>query len=77
MYGNPGAVSWGPNRIDVFFPSQNNSMNHKWWNGNAWSGGENLGGALSSGVGVSSWKAGRLDCFVEGTNSAMYHKWYQ
>jgi hypothetical protein len=51
-------------------------MMHKWWDGAAWSGEEDLGGVLSSGVGVSSWAAGRLDCFVEGTDSAMYHKWY-
>jgi hypothetical protein len=41
-----------------------------------WSGWENLGGVLSSGIGVSSWSANRLDCFVRGTNNAMYHKWW-
>ncbi|MOA64643.1 hypothetical protein D3C78_1907650 [compost metagenome] len=50
-------------------------MMHKWWNGQ-WSGVEDLGGVLSSGVGVSSWAANRLDCFVMGTNSQLYHKWY-
>ncbi|OMP76399.1 hypothetical protein [[Flexibacter] sp. ATCC 35208] len=70
------AVSWGPNRIDVFYPGQTYNMMHKWWDGHNWSGDENLGGVLSSDVGVSSWAAGRLDCFVEGTDSQMYHKWY-
>ncbi len=41
-----------------------------------WSGWENLGGILSSGIGVSSWAANRLDCFVRGTDNAMYHKWW-
>jgi len=26
----PAAVSWGPNRIDVFSRSQNNSLIHMW-----------------------------------------------
>jgi hypothetical protein len=51
-------------------------MWHRWWDGNAWSGEEDLGGILTSGVGVSSWAQGRLDCFVEGTDSAMWHKWF-
>jgi len=41
-----------------------------------WSGWEDLGGILSSGIGVSSWAANRLDCFVRGTDNAMWHKWW-
>ena len=28
---NPGVVSWGPNRIDVFVRGMDNAMWHKWW----------------------------------------------
>jgi len=76
MSGAPAAESWGPNRIDVFYSGQTFHMMHRWWDGHAWSGEEDLGGVLSSAVGVSSWAANRLDCFVEGTDSAMYHKWF-
>jgi peptidoglycan hydrolase-like protein with peptidoglycan-binding domain len=41
-----------------------------------WLGWEKLGGALTSGIGVSSWAANRLDCFVRGTDNAMWHKWW-
>ena len=51
-------------------------MWHKWWDGTRWSGEEDLGGVLGSGVGVSSWAPKRLDTFVMGTDSHMYHKWY-
>jgi hypothetical protein len=51
-------------------------MLHRSWDGLNWSGEEDLGGLLSSGVGASSWGEGRLDCFVEGTESALWHKWY-
>jgi hypothetical protein len=42
----------------------------------SWLGWEDLGGVLTSGVGVSSWAANRLDCFVKGTDNAMWHKWW-
>jgi len=41
-----------------------------------WSGWEDLGGVITSGVGVSSWAANRLDTFVKGTDNQMYHKWW-
>ncbi len=44
--------------------------------GKKWYGWENLGGILTSGIGVSSWAANRLDCFVRGTDNRMYHKWW-
>jgi len=31
IVGAPGAVSWGPNRIDCFAAGTNNHMFHKWW----------------------------------------------
>jgi hypothetical protein len=49
---------------------------HRWWDGTQWSAEEDLGGKLSSGVGVSSSGKDRLDCFVQGTDSAMHRKWY-
>lgn len=27
----PAAVSWGPNRIDVFVKGTDNALWHKWW----------------------------------------------
>jgi|SRR3954447_19368352 len=35
----PAAVSWGPNRIDLFYqgrPWQTGSLWHKWWDGIRW-----------------------------------------
>ncbi|MDD2481991.1 MAG: hypothetical protein PHF82_07680, partial [Lutispora sp.] len=44
MTSAPAAVSWGPNRIDVFGRGQNQSLWHKYWNGARWSDWEDLGG---------------------------------
>ena len=32
----PAAVSWGPNRLDIFGLGVNNEMLHKWWDGTDW-----------------------------------------
>jgi hypothetical protein len=44
------------------------------WDGTRWSGWESLGGALTSGPGVSSSGAGRLDVFVLGPGSALFRR---
>ena len=72
----PAAVSWGPNRIDTFARGGNGHMWHKWWDGSAWSGWEDLGGDLTSHVAVASWQVNRLDCFVRGPGDHMWHKWW-
>jgi hypothetical protein len=74
------AVSWGPNRLDVFVLGTDRAMYHKWWNGAAWGpslpGYEYMGGICNSAPEVVAWGANRLDAFVLGTDSALYHKWW-
>jgi hypothetical protein len=72
----PAAVSWGQNRIDTFGRGMDRHLWHKWWNGSAWSGWEDLGGSLASAPAVASWQENRLDCFVQGPNDHMWHKWW-
>ena len=71
----PAAVSWGPNRIDVFARGTDSALWHKWFAG-SWSDWESLGGILTSGPAVCSWASARLDVFVRGTDSALWHKWW-
>jgi predicted Zn-dependent protease len=51
-------------------------MWHKWWDGSAWRGWENLGGILTSAPAAVSWGLNRIDTFVRGTDNAMWHKWW-
>nr|WP_256989105.1 DUF346 domain-containing protein [Bacillus sp. EB106-08-02-XG196] len=60
LTSEPAAVSWNPNRIDVFARGQNNNLIHKWWNGRSWSNWENLGGTLTSAPTVSSRRPNQL-----------------
>ena len=57
-------------------PAIGHSLRHKYWNGSAWGGPENLGGVLNSPPAVASWGANRLDIFVVGTDQALWHRWW-
>jgi hypothetical protein len=73
---NISATAWAANRLDVFVKGTDDAMYHKWWNGSAWGGFENLAGVINSAPEAVSWGANRLDIFAKGTDNAMYHKWW-
>lgn len=68
----PKAVSWGPNRIDIFCVGLDSGLYHKWWDGSNWGPNgasgywENLGGIIRGEVEAVSWGSQRLDIFVIG-----------
>jgi hypothetical protein len=74
---DPGAVSWGPGRLDVFGRGTDSALKHTWWDGVGWAEWEDLGGGLASSPDAASWAAGRLDVFVQGTDNQIWHKWYE
>lgn len=76
LMGAPSAVSTKDGNIEVFFRGTKYHMMRKTWNGTSWTETEDLGGVLSSDIGVCSWEADRIDCFAEGMDSSMYHKWH-
>jgi serine/threonine protein kinase len=71
----PAALSWGPNRIDVFGRGSDGAIYHNYWDG-SWHTFESLGGNFLYGPAVSTWGAGRLDVFAVGTDSALYHTYW-
>src|SRR5581483_3148365 len=83
----PAAVSWGPNRLDVFGvgigsvdTSQTITMFHKWWDSTNWGPSpadwEWLGGIFNSPPAAVSWGFGRLDIFGLGVDNTTFHKWW-
>jgi GH25 family lysozyme M1 (1,4-beta-N-acetylmuramidase) len=72
----PAAVSWGPNRIDVFVCGVDGQLWHAYWDGASWRGWEPLGGLLTATPAVTSWASGRLDIFVRGADHAMWHRFW-
>lgn len=69
------AVSWGPNRMDVFVIGTDKAVYHKSWKGNHWSGYESLGGEFADtcGLAACSWGPERLDVFSR-SDGKVYHK---
>jgi hypothetical protein len=80
----PAAVSWGPNRTDVFARAMDHTLIHKWWDGDHgilpeddW---EPLGaprtGPLTSGPAVASDGQGRLWVLARGAGNVLWERWF-
>ncbi|MFE7130354.1 Dot/Icm T4SS effector Zinc-dependent metalloprotease LegP [Streptomyces sp. NPDC057638] len=84
MYGpspeSGPAVSWGPNRLDVFGVGTDSTLLHTWWDGTGWrpagSRWQSLGGVCASRPTSLAWGQDRLDVFAVGTDSALHHTWW-
>lgn len=67
--GEPHAVSWGPNRVDVFACSNNgNATWHISFNGTSWTEWESLGGDSGNSPTAIAKETGSLDVFVIGNS---------
>ena len=65
-----------PDRLDCFVKGTDSHLYHKWWDGNAWSGWENLQGYVAAEPGAVSWAPNRIDVFYPGVSFHMMHKWW-
>jgi len=70
---NPAAVSWGPNRIDVFIRGTDNQLYHRYFDNNAWSSWQQIAANMTSSPAATTWGQNRLDVFGRGTDNALYH----
>jgi hypothetical protein len=78
--GEPVAVSWGENRLDLFVRGTNGGIFHKAWDTDQWfpsdkeDGWDNLGGMTKGTPSVVSWEKGRLDICACGLDMRLYQK---
>jgi V8-like Glu-specific endopeptidase len=77
--GEPTAVSWGQDRIDVFARSKSGVPKHTRWIPSAgWSVWEELGGGMTGSVAAVSRAPGIIDIFIRGTDGHLYTKaWWE
>jgi hypothetical protein len=77
--GQPHAVSWGANALDVFWRGTDSGLWHEWYSNGRWNGPQQLApaGSLASDPSPVSWGAGALDVFWKGTDGNLWHVWYQ
>jgi len=82
MAGGPGACSWEPGRLDVFWKGPGNHLKHAWYPyGEDWSFEQDLTTQFGfSGTvftpAACSWAPGRMDVFWQGNNKPLRHAWY-
>ena len=72
----PTAVSWGPNRTDVFALDAERKPKHQYWDGTTWlSKWESLGDASLTGSPTAiSWGVNRLDLFgIDSDSGSLLH----
>lgn len=75
----PAAVSWGPNRTDIFALDTDNKVRHQYWDGTTWlKKWESLGdGQLASTPTAISWGVNRLDYFgVDSQSGELLHGYW-
>ena len=58
------AVSWGADRIDLFWRSPERTLVHRSWDGAQWSADEDLGGTLAAPPAVTSWAENEMEVFA-------------
>lgn len=79
IVGEPEAVSWGPNRIDVFVWKTDFSVGHKYFDGSTWTpelGFENLGGNFSGPPKAAVDKVGSMHVFgYSNKREVLYRSW--
>lgn len=72
------AVSWQPNRLDLFVRSVGGGVSHKAWDSGQWFpsqlGWEHLGGVIEGVPVVASWGPNRLDVFATAPDMKVFHK---
>ncbi|HPJ29786.1 MAG TPA: beta/gamma crystallin-related protein [Methanothrix sp.] len=80
MASAPAAVSWGPNRIDVFVRGSDNALWHRYWDGKTWQPWESLGmppsGGLASAPAAASRGPNKIDVFIRGSDEALWHRYW-
>ncbi len=72
---DPGVVSWGNGRLDLFVHGEDNVLWQKTYNG-SWGNWTSLGGVLVSSPDAASWGNGHIDVYVRGLDNNIYYKRY-
>jgi subtilisin family serine protease len=72
--GSPSAVSWGPDRLDVFVIGVDGALLQRAWVGDHFADWVNLGGSFVGSPSAVSWGPDRLDVFVIGVDGALLQR---
>ena len=69
------AVSWGPDRIDLFWVDADRVLWHRAFDG-AWGEPESLGGTLASAPAVTAWGVDQMEVFAVFDDGALWDRYW-
>lgn len=72
VLGRPATVSWAGNKVATYFRGELGGINHRWWNGSAWSNVGSAGGAMSSDPVAIARTANVHELFAVGQDGNLY-----
>ena len=71
------AVSWGPNRIDLFTGgSDDAALVHRAWADGRWTEPETLGGTVAGGIAVTAWAEDELQVFAVFPDGELWNRYW-
>lgn len=70
------AVSWGPDRIDLFTVDEDAGLVHRVFVSGTWMASESLGGTLASAPAVAAWAVDQLQVFAIFPDGALWNRYW-
>jgi hypothetical protein len=74
FHSDVAVSSWGLRRLDLFRQGDNNTLQHRSWDGRSWTRWETIGGGVVDTPAAISWDDNRIDVFALGINGHLLHK---
>ena len=76
MIDGTAAVSWGDDRIDLFWVSPDDGLTHRSFRDGRWDAPESLGGTLASAPAATAWAVDQLQVFAIFPDSALWNRYW-
>ena len=70
------AVSWGSDRIDLFWLDAERAVWHRAWSGGRWQPAESLGGTVAFGPAVTAWAVDQMEVFAVFDDGQLWDRYW-
>jgi hypothetical protein len=74
LHSDVAVSTWGPDRLDLFRKGDDNTLEHRSWDGTIWTGWVTIGSGIVDTPSAVSWGVNRIDVLALGTDGQLLHK---
>jgi hypothetical protein len=74
LHSDIAVSTWGPDRLDLFRKGDDNTLEHRSWDGTRWTGWVTIGSGIIDTPAAVSSGPDRIDVFALGANGQLLHK---